>query len=609
MPKRLSLSTYIPSILLSVAAGLIFTTVFALDSNLAEGVISAKYFRFYTGMGVLCVLATAIFLLKKKLQFRISLSDILLVLFSAATLLPAFIHSETLHTKHYLFILLIVLYFYFRLALSTFRLFRTVVTLMLIITALVEAVWGLLQLYGFTFSQHSLFQLTGSFFNPGPYAGYLTTIMPVAFYYFVADNKVWKRRFNRRYLFFYIRHVLSAGTIVSIILVLPAAMSRAAWLAAISGCLLALLTYYGKKHKLQKVFVRYRKTIFIITPLLVMLMFSGGYSMYHLKKDSADGRTFIWKNTLTAIVHHPTGVGLGNFAGTYGQTQALYFESGKGTEQEALVAGNPEYAFNEYLQTALETGWVGWVLLLSVFMTSIVNGFKLRHPETTSALLSILVFATMSYPFSVLPFLIVLTFILADTATPLCTGTSLQPTVKPFTLKIVLILSVCVTSWCILQRYPTYKAYKEWGKLHQMFASNLFDNTAADYEKLYPYLSDRAVFLFEYGQVLSKNGNYSESNRILTKGIQISCDPMFYNIMGKNYQALKDYQRAEQNFKTAANIVPNRLYPYYLLTKLYTEWNNTEKMVRTARIVLQKEPKVHSPAVEEMRNEVKKLKN
>ena len=72
-----------------------------------------------------------------------------------------------------------------------------------------------------------------------------------------------------------------------------------------------------------------------------MLMFSGGYAMYHLKKDSADGRTFIWKNTLTAIVHHPTGVGLGNFAGTYGQTQALYFESGKGTEQEALVAGNP----------------------------------------------------------------------------------------------------------------------------------------------------------------------------------------------------------------------------------------------------------------------------
>lgn len=338
-------------------------------------------------------------------------------------------------------------------------------------------------------------------------------------------------------------------------------------------------------------------------------MFSGGYAMYHLKKDSADGRTFIWKNTLTAIVHHPTGVGLGNFAGIYGQTQALYFESGKGTEQEALVAGNPEYAFNEYLQTALETGWVGWVLLLSVFMTSIVNGFKLRHPETTSALLSILVFATMSYPFSVLPFLIVLTFILADTAAPLCTGISLKPTVKPFTLKIVLILSVCVTTWCLLQRYPTYKAYKEWGRLHQMFAINLFDNTAADYEKLYPYLSDRAVFLFEYGQALSKSGNYSESNSILTKGIQISCDPMFYNIMGKNYQALKDYQRAEQNFKTAANIVPNRLYPYYLLTKLYAEWNNTEKMVRTARIVLQKEPKIHSPAVEEMRNEVKKLSN
>ena len=37
----------------------------------------------------------------------------------------------------------------------------------------VEAVWGLLQVYGYEPSKHSLYALTGSFYNPGPYSGFL----------------------------------------------------------------------------------------------------------------------------------------------------------------------------------------------------------------------------------------------------------------------------------------------------------------------------------------------------------------------------------------------------------------------------------------------------
>ena len=32
----------------------------------------------------------------------------------------------------------------------------------------IEAVWGIRQVYGFTYSNHSLYALTGSFYNPGP---------------------------------------------------------------------------------------------------------------------------------------------------------------------------------------------------------------------------------------------------------------------------------------------------------------------------------------------------------------------------------------------------------------------------------------------------------
>jgi hypothetical protein len=53
--------------------------------------------------------------------------------------------------------------------------------------------------------------------------------------------------------------------------------------------------------------------------------------------------------------------------------------------------------------------------------------------------------------------------------------------------------------------------------------------------------------------------------------MQISCDPMLYNIIGKNYQAMKQYEKAETVLIKATQLVPSRLYPWYLLTKLYAE--------------------------------------
>ncbi|MDR3266409.1 MAG: hypothetical protein LBT24_02440, partial [Tannerella sp.] len=128
-----------------------------------------------------------------------------------------------------------------------------------------------------------------------------------------------------------------------------------------------------------------------------------------------------------------------------------------------------------------------------------------------------------------------------------------------------------------------------------------------EFAKQYPYLQDEIKFLFEYAQSLSKTEKYAKSNEILQRAMQISCDPMLYNIMGKNYQALHEYELAEQSFKKAANLVPNRLYPHYLLAKMYHEMGLKEKAQTEANIVLMKPPKVDSPAIEEMKKEITEL--
>ena len=64
------------------------------------------------------------------------------------------------------------------------RVMPLVVTVLLVLLGGYEAFLGFRQLYGFSVSNHSLYALTGSFYNPGPYMGYLAMVLPVCVYVF-----------------------------------------------------------------------------------------------------------------------------------------------------------------------------------------------------------------------------------------------------------------------------------------------------------------------------------------------------------------------------------------------------------------------------------------
>jgi hypothetical protein len=495
---------------------------------------------------------------------------------------------------------------------------------------LVEAVWGLRQLYGFESSQHSLFKLTGSFFNPGPYAGYLAVVFPLALHYLLRRQASGKGAYEQpprsfpplRALFSgFLFTVLPLATGIAIVLALPAAMSRASWLAIIAGsAAVAGFRYYGQIRNFCR---RHKKQARVAGCAVTLLALAALAGMYCLKKDSADGRVLTWKISLLTAAEHPFGVGLGSFAGAYGEAQAAYFASGRATETEQLVAGAPEYGFNEYLQMAVESGIAALLLFAGVAALAIRSKIRAKDWGTLGSLVALLVFAGFSYPFSVLPFLIVFVFLLATSAaqrsaTPpgacraaLSAESSSGCAVRRWRLSPAAAGSIALllaTSTCLWRQYPVYQACKQWKTDQVYYHAGLFKDAAESYAALYPYLNDQIRFLFEYAQCLSKSEQPEKSSKVLQRAVQISCDPMLYNIMGKNYQALKEYEQAEVCFTKATQLVPSRLYPWYLLTKLYHEMGLQEKVNETAKIVLTKEPKVQSPAVQEMREEARKLK-
>ena len=122
-------------------------------------------------------------------------------------------------------------------------------------------------------------------------------------------------------------------------------------------------------------------------------------------------------------------------------------------------------------------------------------------------------------------------------------------------------------------------------------------------------MKEKGVFLFEYGHSLHKSGFYNESNKYLKEACLYSTDPMVLNIIGKNYQELHRYEQAEAFFLRSVHRLPGRIYPYYLLANLYAEpeFYRPDKLKEVANVVLTKEPKVHSTAIEEMRKEIKEM--
>ena len=83
---------------------------------------------------------------------------------------------------------------------------------------------------------------------------------------------------------------------------------------------------------------------------------------------------------------------------------------------------------------------------------------------------------------------------------------------------------------------------------------------------------------------------------------------MLYYVMAKNEQALGQYRQAEKHLLHAIDVLPERIYPYYLLTVLYSDSNYYQplKLKRAIDSVLIKKPKVESTATKEMREEVQK---
>ena len=324
--------------------------------------------------------------------------------------------------------------------------------------------------------------------------------------------------------------ILSSVSCALCIIVLPATMSRAAWFALGVTALV-----FGLKELSLADWIRKHKAVATIATITMLIVMTG---VFFMKKDSAIGRLHIWHMELKAIAEKPlTGHGKGSVLGVYGDTQAEYFAEKERPEIITKVAGCPEYAFNEYLKIGVEYGipaMLGVILVLILLITILL---KLQSP-LAYGLITLCVFAFFSYP-----------------------------------LEAIHIKS---------------DAENDWDSIRYLSSMELYEDAVEEYAPLCDALNGNYRFLYDYGYALYKCGRHRESIVVLKEGAAMSSDPMFYNIIGRNYEAMGLYQEAESAYLHAHYMVPQRLYPLTLLMRMHIRLGNNSEALRYGTMILGK---------------------
>ena len=440
------------------------------------------------------------------------------------------------------------------------------------------------QLLGYEASNHLRFVVTGSFFNPGPCGIFLAGVFVLA----VAMMKKGYRKVGFNLMF--VRYVTACVTFGVTLVALVPTMSRAGWIGALVGVMLLYrreIVAWGNTRR------RWVIGGGIVGMIVVLMLF------YLLKKDSANGRLFIWQNTVSAYWKTPLfGVGIDGFERAFAGAQHDYFEKEKVLERDnrhVEMAGVVESAFNEPLALFLLLGAVGGVL------TAMVLFFKLQRLTAYSCVaVALLVASFFSYTFYIPSIAIVFLFAVAQLPDRRVRG-GRYVNVLMFGIMGIVVL------FFDFREFGRREAYRKWKNNAVYYTWEDYQSVVEEYGKLYPVLKNDFKFLFEYGHSLHKVGRYEESNIMLKRGIRHSADPMFWNIAGNNYLALKQYDQGMTAYLRAYYTCPNRVYPLYLLTKLEAERGDTTMMNYYGRILLGKRPKVPSLAVDEMKFEIRKM--
>lgn len=535
---------------------------------------------FILSIAFILQLSTSFFVTKKaKVNLAFSKIDISLLAWYFISLLSILI-SNTIFNNHQfiVFSLLLFLYFAIKQECKTgfIDIFSTF-SIILLIAGSFQVLYGILQFTG-KMQSNTIFKVVGNFGNPGLLSQYLS----ILFIWFLTVVL-----FNHQHKGLKIASAVFCSIALVFIIFL---FNRASWIILIVCVPLLLHFRFGIFSFFTKLSLPKKTSIVVV---LLLLAGAAVPILYGLKKDSSDGRLFIWKRTAELIKDHPiTGVGYDAFSPHFNSYQAAYFKLQPNDEANAHIADNIGYAFNEFLQVMSETGILGLLAFIAIFIFSIVQLAKYKPSKSindesfqTIAIVVIIAFVILSfvaYPFRVIG-ISPLFFIFLSIAS-LNDKQLFSFNIEQSKLKLLSGVLIITLFAFVIYEKSQLTAYSDWHKATVAIESGNND-AFMKMEELYHSLEHDKLFLYNYGTELSLAGNYSKSSEILEKAKPTLNNYNILAYLGNDYEALGHLDKAIECFEKADNQIPSRIYTKFRLFRLYDKVKDPRAVLMARKVV------------------------
>ena len=473
-------------------------------------------------------------------------------------------------------------------------------------------------------------EMKGVFFNVNHFAMFLATVLPLSLGLLWEEEKPYAR----------ILSVAASGLILTAI-----ALSRCR--TSYTGLILALgLMLFVHHPRLVRRPGRSgagaaARAVLAVGTVAVLVTAGLGLSFKQL---SATGRLLIWRVASRMVLDRPLGgVGFSNFPAFYNLAQGRFFAAGKGTAPERLSAAPGLYAFNDYLETAVELGIIGliafgffWGLTLArvikIFRRHFRGRIEIADPPTSSptpdprlapgadaltlgaagSVLAFLIMAFFYYPSRILPVFLLFAALLAWIAGE---GSGSDQPLRPIRptgrLQAIGMIRVALASFAVaaflgsILLLPTlhrqFSSEREWSRARSLFRDGRAVEAVDLCRHAYPGLRSNEDFIMFYGGLFTGLGRDDEAVVVFERATVDCPNPYLLEKLAAARMKRGDLDAALADARSAESILPWRLTSKSLLSEIYEKKGDPENAARFARMVLETPMKVRTPEGESLK--------
>lgn len=261
----------------------------------------------------------------------------------------------------------------------------------------------------------------------------------------------------------------------------------------------------------------------IIIGIVLCLLPIGGYALYHMKKESADGRLFVWKVSTSLLCERPLqGYGYGRFSAVYNPYQEEYVETHISTIDEIQNMRRVNMPYNEFIEQSLGGGMWGGLLFMAIPLYMCVSAVRHRQRMFIAISANILIMMSVNFVTQAGPVWTLYVLLLAIQA-------SKEDISIPYGLRhFIFIGTMTCLLFCgigfthkVISQYQLSKALSSYSENPEAALTRL--------ERYLPYADTSECYLRYYGKMLLQAGRYDEALPILEKASRYSSLPDLQN--------------------------------------------------------------------------------